>query len=85
MKFLSTTVSAVRDGTLTVAGDLTIRGITKHVEVPVAIRGQRFETTFDIDRTEFGLNGSPKYGGINVSVAKKIRIHLAIVAGTRPS
>ena len=88
MRFLSTTVNVAADGNLMVAGDLTIRGITKRLEVPVTIRRApqgdlatptRFETTFDIDRTEFGLNGSPKYGGINISVAKKVRIHLAIV------
>jgi len=78
MRFLSTSVSSMSDGNLTVAGDLTIRGVTRRLEVPVTIRRApqadaptRFETTFEIDRTDFGLNGSPKYGGINVSVAKK--------------
>ena len=90
MRFLSTAVNVAADGNLTVAGDLTIRGITRRLEVPVIVRraGQadsptRLETTFDIDRTEFGLNGSPKFGGINISVAKKVRIHLAIVTAPR--
>lgn len=90
MRFLSTSVNVTPAGTLEVAGDLTIRGVTKRLAVPVTIQqllqgaGTRFETTFDIDRTEFGLNGSPRYGGFNVSVAKKVRIHLAIVAAPRP-
>lgn len=86
MHFLSTSVAAASNGTLIVAGDLTIRGVTRHVEVPVAVhrpggQGAQFETTFDIDRTEFGLNGSPHAGGLHLSVAKNVTIHLAIVAG----
>jgi polyisoprenoid-binding protein YceI len=89
MHFVTTQVSVGQDGHLAVAGDLTIRGVTRRLEVPVTIRrafgldpvtGTRFEATFDIDRTDFGLNGSPKYGGLNISVAKKVRIHLALMA-----
>jgi polyisoprenoid-binding protein YceI len=91
MHFVTTGVSVGQDGHLAVAGDLTIRGITRRLEVPVTIRralgldaaATRFETTFEIDRTDFGLNGSPKYGGFNVSVAKKVRIHLALMAAPR--
>jgi polyisoprenoid-binding protein YceI len=92
MQFLSTSVSVTPDGKLQVLGDLTIRGITQRLAVPVTVRqvlqrdapaATRFETTFDIDRTQFGLNGSPKFGGLNVSVAKKVRIHLAIVTAPR--
>ena len=86
MRFLSTSVTAGQNGNLVVGGDLTIRGVTRHVEVPVAVhrpggQGTQFETTFDIDRTEFGLNGSASAGGFHLSVAKNVTIHLAIVAG----
>jgi hypothetical protein len=37
-----------------------------------------FETTFEIDRTEFGLVGVPGAKGFNFSVGKKVRIHLAM-------
>jgi hypothetical protein len=37
-----------------------------------------FESTFEIDRTEFGLNGIPKWGGLKVSISKRVQIHLAI-------
>jgi hypothetical protein len=39
-----------------------------------------FQTTFQIDRTEFGLNGTPTFGGFNVSIAKKVQIHIEIAA-----
>jgi polyisoprenoid-binding protein YceI len=87
MHFVSDGATVRPDGGLMVSGDLTIRGVKKRIEVPVQIRpaargdaqpGPRFETTFDIDRTEFGLNGVPKWGGMNVSVAKNVKIHLAI-------
>lgn len=89
MRFLSTAVSVAPNGNLVVDGDLTIRGVTKHLEVPVQVHRRdaqdaQFETTFDIDRSEFGLNGSATAGGFHLSVAKKVTIHLAIVAG-RPA
>jgi polyisoprenoid-binding protein YceI len=90
MHFVSTGASVRPDGGLSVSGDLTIRGVTRHLdEVPVRIQqlkagnadaGARFETSFDIDRTEFGLNGSPKFSGFKVSIAKKVNIHLVIAA-----
>jgi polyisoprenoid-binding protein YceI len=74
-----------------VDGDLTIRGITKRIAIPVALQttqdgastAARLDTTFDIDRTEFGLNGVPKMKGFNVSIAKRVRIHVSIAAPLR--
>jgi hypothetical protein len=37
-----------------------------------------FESTFQIDRTEFGLNGMPKWGGFKVSISKKVEVHIAM-------
>jgi polyisoprenoid-binding protein YceI len=67
---------------------MTIRGITKRLTIPVKMRpestggqsGTMFESTFQIDRTEFGLNGVPKWGGIGVSISKTVDIHIAIAA-----
>lgn len=95
MHFVSAGTNTRSDGTFEVTGDLTIRGITKRMAIPVKIRPAAgasatsspvFETTFDIDRTEFGLNGTPTWGGINVSIAKKVQIHIAIAAqpGAKP-
>jgi polyisoprenoid-binding protein YceI len=88
MHFASTAATVAPDGKWTVAGDLTIRGITKHITVPVrlanASSGGRqvptFETTFQIDRTDFGLNGAPRWGGVNVSIGRDVKIHIAVGA-----
>jgi polyisoprenoid-binding protein YceI len=86
MHFTGAAASVKSKGTLTMTGDLTIRGITKRISAPVTFRSMgtgapgTFETTFQIDRTEFGLNGTPRWGGFNVSIAKKIQIHIAVAA-----
>lgn len=91
MHFTSTAASVQPDGRLLITGDLTIRGIKKRLDVPVRIRpansgsaaaAPTFETTFEIDRTEFGLNGTPKFAGFNISIAKNVQIHLAIAVAT---
>lgn len=90
MHFTGTVAGAKPDGTLTVAGDLTIRGIMKRISAPVTFRSAGanpavFETTFEIDRTEFGMNGVPTWGGIKVSIAKKVQIHIAIATRNAPT
>ena len=96
MHFISRSAAVQPDGGLAVTGDLTIRGITKRLTVPLRIvpgaGGQTpaFETTFDIDRTDFGLTGGgPKASGFKVSIGKLVRIRFAIAAtrnhpGLRP-
>src|SRR5262245_12779754 len=92
MQFVSTSAAMARARTLTVTGDLTIRGVTKRMAIPITIvpsadanaTGARFETEFDIDRTEFGLNGRPNWKGLDVSIGRKVRIHLAIATITAP-
>ena len=92
MRFTSTATATQPDGTVVVDGDLTIRGITKRIAIPVALRmtqqdgapaAARFDTTFDIDRTEFGLNGVPKMKGFNIPISKRVRIHVSIAAPMR--
>jgi polyisoprenoid-binding protein YceI len=79
MHFVSTAASLRPDGLLDVIGDLTIRGITRRLVVRIVVRsGDAFETTFQIDRTELGLNGSPKLSGFNVSIGRKVHIHIAM-------
>jgi polyisoprenoid-binding protein YceI len=85
MHFTSIAATPKHDGTLTVSGDLTIRGITKRISTPVTVHaaGQSsiLETTFQIDRTDFGINGIPGWGGFKVSIGKKVQIHIAIASG----
>ena len=92
MHFTSSSADAKPDGTFSWTGDLTIHGITQHMTIPVKQReavqdgghaGPVFDTTFEIDRTEFGIVGIPRAGGLNVSIAKKVRIHLAFATSPR--
>jgi polyisoprenoid-binding protein YceI len=88
MRFISTAVHRRADGLLDVAGDLTIRGVTRHLVVPMTIvqkigasASAAFDTRFQIDRTEFGLTGSgPKAKAFRVSIGRMVDIHLAIAA-----
>jgi len=86
MHFSSSSVQSRADGTFLMTGDMTIRGVTKQMNIPVKLRqssagpaaGATFETTFPIDRTEFGLNGNPGWGGFTLKIAKDVQIHIAI-------
>lgn len=88
MHFASVDATLQRDGTLALSGDLTIRGITKRILTPVRLHAAGaksfLETTFQIDRTDFGINGIPGFGGPVVSIAKKVQIHIAIAIGIAP-
>jgi polyisoprenoid-binding protein YceI len=93
MRFVSRRVQQRPDKTLAVIGDLTIRGVTKPVDVIVAVNGVNdvehvgrlagFETTFHIDRTRFGVNGS-KWSGGKLLISPDVEIHLAIAATDHP-
>ena len=89
--FVSESADMRPDGTLSVTGDMTIRGITRRMTIPVTLRqttlkgspaGAAFESTFQIDRTDFGLNGTASRYGFHVSISKTVQIHIAIA--TRP-
>ena len=91
LHFASESTNLRPDGTLSVTGDMTIRGVTRRMTIPVTLRpttasgsteGREFESTFQIDRTEFGLNGVPDWHGFHVSISKNVQIHIAIA--TRP-
>jgi len=67
LSFRSTRVAPRGDGVADVTGDLTIRGVTRRITVPVRLIGislqprvgeiAAFETSFTIDRRTFGVNG----------------------------
>jgi len=86
MHFTNSSTVVRPDGTLDMTGDMTIRGVTKKMTIPVKLRqgsrsasgGAMFETTFPIDRTAFGLNGDPSMGGLSLKIAKSVQIHMAI-------
>jgi polyisoprenoid-binding protein YceI len=86
MHFTNSMTEVRPDGTLEMTGDMTIRGVTKKMTIPVKLKqgsrsaqgGAVFETTFPIDRTDFGLLGDPSWGGLSLKIAKSVQIHMAI-------
>jgi polyisoprenoid-binding protein YceI len=65
--------------------------VTKKMTIPIKLRqdsqsaaaGAVFETTFPIDRTDFGLNGNPAMGGFSLKISKSVQIHIAIATATQ--
>jgi polyisoprenoid-binding protein YceI len=93
MRFVSHRVQPRQDKTLGVSGDLTIHGVTKPIDIVVTVNGVNevahvgrvagFETTFHIDRTAFGVNGS-KWSGGKLLISADVEIHMAIAAANHP-
>ena len=86
MTFRSTNVTALDERKIQVTGDLTIRGVTKRITVPVTVLGVAtvddpparlagFETTFVIDRTDFGVLGQRWSGGKHI-LGHDVTVHL---------
>ena len=92
LSFRSTLVSTTGNDTYDVTGDLTIHGITRQITIPVKTIGVHavpgvgefagFETTFTIDRREFGVLGS-RWSGSTMAIDPNILIHL-IIGGVPP-
>ena len=78
--FKSTSSRKVRDHVYEVAGDLTIRGITKQITVNVEwmgtseTRGKRagFETVFTVNRHDFGVSYGPS------ALGEQVRLTMAM-------
>ena len=77
MSFKSTKVSKSADNTLQVTGDLTLHGVTKSITVEMKVNGPKetqqgfksgVESTFTINRTDFGLGTSGGGLGDDVTV-----------------
>ncbi len=86
LTFRSTAVQP-EGAALRVMGDLTVRGVTRRVEVPVTVIGvgshphvgpiAGFEAVFSIDRTAFGIDGARWSGGRD-SLAKDVQVRVRI-------
>jgi polyisoprenoid-binding protein YceI len=92
LSFHSTRVIATGKDSYDVAGDLTIHGVTRQITIPVKTIGVHaipgvgefagFETTFTIDRRDFGVLGT-RWSGNTMAIDPSILIHL-IIGGVPP-
>jgi polyisoprenoid-binding protein YceI len=82
LTFESRTVRAVGDRRLSVIGDISIRGVTKSITVPVVIteeHGRRtFVTDFELDRYDFNVRGGSVASRL---IGRTVRVHLAATQG----
>ena len=90
LTFASTRVLKQDGADFVVAGDLTIRGVTREVELEVSFEGVSrspwgnevagFSATTELDREEFGMtwNAALETGGVVVS--KKLKVEIEVEA-----
>jgi polyisoprenoid-binding protein YceI len=90
LTFKSTRIVKADGPDLVVAGDLTIRDVTKEIELPIEYSGvgatpwgsevMGFSSTIELDREDFGMtwNAALETGG--VLVGKKLTIELEVEA-----
>lgn len=88
MTFKSTSITANRDGSLEVEGDLTLKGTTKPVQAQGELTytdddgygGQRagVELTTTIDRTEFGVDFNAQLPGGVAAVANDVTLQIEL-------
>ena len=95
MTFRSTRVVATGKDAFQVTGALTIRGVTKTITVPVKLLGFHtltdadkrvniagFETSFTLDRTAFGVNGT-RWSGGELILANEVNVTLLVSVENR--
>jgi polyisoprenoid-binding protein YceI len=92
LSFRSTGVAADGEGRLSVTGDLTIKGITRQVTVPVEVvalvptaNGEKagFEATFTIDRKDFDVTWNRLLDHGGTVLGDEVRITLQVAADYR--
>lgn len=86
LTFRSTSVTPRGKGRADVTGDLTIKGVTKRVTVPVQLvaEGRRervgdlaaFETTFTINRRDFGVTGGRWTAGTPGVLGEEVTVRI---------
>lgn len=76
--FVSTVISKNADGTYQVAGNLTIKGVTKPVHIPFTVKMQggnhEFEGEFSLNRRDYGVGGS------SMTMSNDVKIKLNVQA-----
>jgi polyisoprenoid-binding protein YceI len=87
LTFTSTSVKAADADTLEVTGDLTIKGVTKKVTIPVDIlgsvktpRGEKagFETSFKLDRKEYGITWNRALDTGGAVLGDDVKVNISI-------
>ncbi|HUO86317.1 MAG TPA: YceI family protein [Thermoanaerobaculia bacterium] len=85
LTFVSKKVAPLGESSLAVTGDLTIRGVTREVTVPIEVLGvlgdkAGFQTEFTVDRKEYGVlwNRALDQGG--TLLGDEVRVVLTIEA-----
>ena len=91
MSFVSTAIRHLEGGTYAITGELTIKGVTREVEITVTVEGagqdpwgtERVGIAIrgEIDRTEFGLRWQQKLttGGLLIGENVKVRADISAV------
>lgn len=79
--FVSTRVTGVDEKNLLLSGDLTLRGVTKSIQVPVRIvfmrEGDgRFKGEFQINRKDYGINYNSRMNPVEDMVTIQFDLHL---------
>ena len=89
LTFSSTAVKAVDADTLEVTGELTMRGVTKKVTIPVEVlgvmkgpRGEKagFETSFKVDRKEYGISWNRALDTGGAILGDEVKVNISIEA-----
>lgn len=83
--FTSKKVAPLGDDALAVTGDLTIKGVTKEVTVPVQVLGvlgdkAGFQTEFTIDRKEYGVVWNRALDAGGTVLGEEVKIVLTVEA-----
>lgn len=88
--FVSTAVAPASDDHFTVAGDLTIRGVTKSVDVDFEFTGRAvdpfgndrlgFEGAVVLNRKDFGVSWNAAIEGGGVLVSEKVTLEIEVSA-----
>lgn len=85
LTFESRKVAPLGDGKLAVTGDLTLRGVTKEVTIPVEVLGVMgskagFATEFTVDRQEYGINWNRALDQGGTILGDEVKVSLAFEA-----
>jgi len=90
MRFVSTSVKHVKGDHWELAGDLTIKGVTKPVTLDLEVEGAArdpwgntkigFTATAELDREDWGLSWNQTLETGGVLVGKKIKLEIAVEA-----